>query len=366
MILMKTIYTTNVNGALRRGLRYLRLEGTHEDSRNGPVLVAPGPVTTVYSQPDQRVLFGAARDANPFFHLFESLWMLGGRNDVAYPAAFAAQLQLYSDDNETLNGAYGFRWRHHFGYDQLQLIIEELKTNPASRRCVLAMWDAHDEGGDMSPGYEGDLKRALAGGKDVPCNTHVYFRAFRETLDMTIVNRSNDVVWGAYGANAVHFSMLQEYVAGRVGLKLGRMYQFSNNYHVYTGREDVERLFRAHENDVSDDMYKRGCASACPLYSAAKGWDEDLRRFLAAPPILELYEFAPARTTFFEDIVVPMHSAYSIYKKKDSPRAAENFLRAAPFSDQADWLVAGVRWMKRRADKREAKAAQEHGAGTVG
>jgi thymidylate synthase len=52
-------------------------------------------------------------------------------------------------------------------------------------------------------------------------------------LDLTVLCRSNDVVWGAYGANAVHFSVLQEYLAGRIGVDVGVMYQFSNNYHGY-------------------------------------------------------------------------------------------------------------------------------------
>jgi hypothetical protein len=49
-----------------------------QGSRAGDVLVAPHPVMSVTSIPTERVLFDPARDANPFFHLFESLWMLAG------------------------------------------------------------------------------------------------------------------------------------------------------------------------------------------------------------------------------------------------------------------------------------------------
>lgn len=360
---MKVIYTSNVNGALRRGLRYLKSHGVSEPSRNGPVLVAPGPVMTVYSRPWQRVLFLPTRDANPFFHLFEALWMLGGRNDVAYPAKFAAQLQLYSDDNVTLNGAYGYRWRHHFGYDQLQLIIEELKTNPASRRCVLAMWDAYDEGGDMSPGYEGDLKRGISGGKDIPCNTHVYFRVDPETarLDMTLCNRSNDVVWGAYGANAVHFSMLQEYVADKIGLRVGRLYQFANNYHIYTERPDVARLIEDRHYTLPYDLYKTGAACATALRAQEPGWDDDLEQFLALDLNVEVE--APYATDFFQFVVLPMFQAYQRYKIGDNPASAAAHLRDSirnddgELSSSPDWLLAGEQWMQRRADARAAKAA---------
>lgn len=360
---MKVIYTSNVNGALRRGLRYLKSHGVSEPSRNGPVLVAPGPVMTVYSRPWQRVLFLPARDANPFFHLFEALWMLGGRNDVAYPAKFAAQLQLYSDDNVTLNGAYGYRWRHHFGYDQLQLVIEELKANPASRRCVLAMWDAYDEGGDMSPGYEGDLKRGISGGKDIPCNTHMYFRIDSSArLDMTLCNRSNDVVWGAYGANAVHFSMLQEYVAAKIGVRMGKFYQFANNYHIYTDRPDVQRLSEGEGYGARQfDLYKTGAAHASAMDAERPGWDEDLEQFLALDMNVEVE--VPYATRFFHLVVLPMFQAYQRYKIGDNPASAAAYLRDRIRNDDValspapDWLLAGEQWMQRRADARAAKAA---------
>ena len=63
------------------------------------------------------------------------------------------------------------------------------------------MWDAKQ---DLSHRNES---------KDLPCNTHVYFSIREGFLDMTVCNRSNDLIWGCCGANAVHMSFLQEYVA---------------------------------------------------------------------------------------------------------------------------------------------------------
>jgi hypothetical protein len=50
---------------------------------------------------------------------------------------------------------------------------------------------------------------------------------------MTVFCRSNDLIWGAYGANAVHMSILQEYVACGLARPVGHYWQVSNNYHVY-------------------------------------------------------------------------------------------------------------------------------------
>jgi thymidylate synthase len=111
---------------------------------------------------------------------------------------------------KSLWGAYGFRWKKYWNKDQIKIVIGMLKENPYDRRAVLQMWDPHE-----------DLARK---GKDVPCNTHIYFKIREGKLCMTVCNRSNDMLWGAYGANVVHMSMLQEYVAHCLGPTYGRVY----------------------------------------------------------------------------------------------------------------------------------------------
>jgi thymidylate synthase len=186
-------------------------------------------------------------------HLYEALWMLSGRNDVAPLTYYAKQFAEYSDDGKTFNGAYGYRWRQATGsvvedydrtiakeygdgevptiiieqHDQLKILIEHLKKKPDSRRAVLQMWNCED-----------DLLK-IDSSKDVCCNTNVYFLISSSSggvkfLDMTVCNRSNDLIWGVLGANVVHFSFLQEYMAACIGVEVGVYNQFTNNLHVYT------------------------------------------------------------------------------------------------------------------------------------
>ena len=69
----------NVNEALPVALQMIQAYGQPAESRGMHTLRVPGPVYTIYERPEERVLFDAVRDANPFFHLIESLWILGGR-----------------------------------------------------------------------------------------------------------------------------------------------------------------------------------------------------------------------------------------------------------------------------------------------
>lgn len=221
----KIIRARNVQEAYFHGLKYLRKRGAVEDSRAGPVMVAPGPVMTEYARPLERVLVDGLRDANPFFHLMEAMWMLAGRNDVESIQYYNSRMSYFSDDGVAFNAAYGHRWRRFFGTDQIVNAVEQLRADPTTRRTVIQMWKGGEDGMGKS--------------KDYPCNTACFFRAHRWrgtgnwVLDMTITNRSNDVIWGAYGANAVHMSVLHEFVAAMAGMITGKMYQLSNNYHAY-------------------------------------------------------------------------------------------------------------------------------------
>lgn len=323
----------NVNDALREALWWLKSAGVQETSRNGPVLVAPGPVLTTYNAPLERVLFDPVRDANPFFHFFESLWMLAGRNDVEFVSRFNQRMKTFSDDGEVLHGAYGFRWREWFGFDQLDELVKLLREQPDTRRAVLAMW---------SP--SGDLVASEGVGgihmKDVPCNTHCYFDLRGGALNMSIMCRSNDVVWGAYGANAVHFAFLLEYVAMRLGAPVGLMYQFSHNLHLYTEKFDAvwrERVMHGHSNP-----YLSGAVRPYPLlqpYENPETWEGDLQRLLEGS--------LGYHTAFFQRVVQPLKTAYELYRQRNFPEA----IFWANRSHATDWCIACVEWLQRRESK---------------
>lgn len=339
------IKVTNVNQALSEGLWWLKVHGVKEDSRNGPVLVSPEPVMTIYERPTERVLFSPLRDANPFFHLFEALWMLAGRNDVEWPAQFAKQILQYSDDGKTMRGAYGYRWRNWFGYDQLHILINELKHDPNTRRAVLTMWDATEH--DSSTG--GDL---LATSLDKPCNTHVYFDARGGKLNMTVLCRSNDIWWGAYGANAVHFSVLQEYIAFAVGVPVGLYRQFSNNYHLYTNVVSEERLTKFAADAKDGDCYKGWYADVVEPYpliqTSIEAWEEDLKRFMLKP-----YEAHQYHDPFFNFVARPMFVAWW-NRKAGFPSTARVALGEIVATD---WQRACSEWIERREAKKNARTA---------
>lgn len=229
-------------------------------SRNGPVLRAQGPVLLELLDPTKRVLFDSVRRANPYFHVMEFIWMMSGDNDTRWISKFNKGFKQYAESDGRHHGAYGYRWREHFGHDQLFCAIDELRRDPESRRVVLSMWDAESDQGRGSK-------------KDLPCNTHIYLDIVDECLNMTVCNRSNDLFWGMLGSNVVHMTMLQEVLATAVGVGLGVYRVFTNNLHVYTTMPRFRELW---ENKYSPDLYSQahpkrpGYLMHFPILSGAK------------------------------------------------------------------------------------------------
>lgn len=337
---MHVVKTRNAHQGLPEVLRLLKEVGVERPSRNGPVLMVPEPVTIQYMKPRERVLYWPERDANPTFHLLESLWMIAGRHDVAFPASIVKSMANFSDDGITFNGAYGQRWRSHFGCDQLLTIADALVKNPDCRRQVLAMWDSHRDLGLKS--------------KDLPCNTHIYFSITADNkLNMTVCNRSNDAVWGALGANVVHMSFLQEVMAFLTETEVGHYWQMSNNLHLYLDnhRELMETMAGyawPNSEFTTTDPYNLGLVEPASLGNVDEMMKE-LDDFLGNGPSISI------RSGFLRKVAGPLYQAYALYKaSKDNDR----YVRAIKTVERcaaSDWRLATIEWYQRRAKKAGVK-----------
>ena len=334
---MRVIRARNVHEALPEAIYQLERDHVVGESRNGPVWISPEPVSTVYEKPDERVLFWPERDANPFFHFFECLWMLAGRDDVAWLSQFNSNIASFSDDGIRFNGAYGDRWRSHFGFDQLALITDRLREDPTDRRQVLTMWDPRKDLANQDT-------------KDLPCNDLIFFSRHRDgSLDMTVMCRSNDIIWGCYGANAVHFSFLQEYMAARIGCPLGRYTQMSNNWHGYTATLEplLELRNCAREPQPNCDYYNPYYAEEIQSYPIMRTsydtWDSDLQMFVD-----EGTAAIGFTDPFWRRVAMPLLNAWHTWKSCAAPEKYGDALAELEKCEADDWRLACEQWISRR------------------
>jgi thymidylate synthase len=305
----------------------MRINSVEEDSRNGKVMTLECPTNLCLREPEKRVLFDPLRDANPFFHVMEAVWMFSGGSDVEWVSQFNQGYRQYAEDNGEVWGAYGARWMNHFGpgwlgdnpMNQILEVIDILKADPTSRQAVIGMWDP-----------AADLSAKV---RDMPCNTHIYLRIVRGRLNMTVCNRSNDMVWGALGANVVHMTLLQELIARGVGIPVGEYNVLSNNLHVYKDREDVKKLWNT-------------CTPVDPYLAGLKTYPI-LQREESVEDLLWDCENlvngtlpATSRTAWVNDVVLPMHDTY--LEKKVHREIHLEKIKAE------DWRLACEQWVARR------------------
>ena len=336
---MRVIHERNVNGAHADAVHLLDAEHTRAVSRAGDVLEYPGPVTTVYTKPMECVLWDPVRDCSPWLHLFESMWMLAGRHDVEYLNQVSKHIGQFVDDGSgTQHGAYGYRWRHWFGIDQLDHAVRQLQADPMSRRVVLQMWSPLGDtvsmqgaGGPQSP--------------DVPCNLSVTFSLRTGRLDMVVFCRSNDIVFGCYGANAVHFSFLLQYIAARLAVPVGTYHQISVNWHAY------DKVWKAKVSlDSAADWSVRDpylSHLAVPMGLTDGGdLDNDIRNLTdcgfnpALQPVVV--------TDFMRLVVAPLRLVWVAWKAGDKALAFALLGDAERYAPLNDWLLACRMWMERR------------------
>lgn len=336
-----TIRAGNVNEALPKGMHLLQYAGVESESRGLKTLRVPGPVSTIYNNPMERVLFCPIRDANPFFHLMESLWIIGGSDRCDLPAYFLSSIRNFSDDGITFHGAYGYRLRYEFGFDQIDMAVQMLSDKPDTRQCVLSIWNPGCDLGMLT--------------KDMPCNDLIMLDIVGGKLNMTVCNRSNDVIWGAYGANAVQFSMLQEFIAARVGVSVGKYVQQSNNYHVYTDNPTwLKFLEGEYTHGQTHNPYSLGDVDPWPMAQnvlSAMEVEDDCRTLCKLAETGVKLTGGNYRSLYFEHVVVPMIGVYDTYKRDDLNHAMSLTMLVAA----DDWRLAAQQWLQRRIDKRAAK-----------
>ena len=343
---MRVIDASNVNDAWPQAIRLISQIGVSSDSRAGGVLVAPEPVTTVYHRPWECVLFDPVRNSNPMFSLHEALWMLAGRDDARWLDHLVSDFSSrFAQDDGRMHGAYGKRWLDWFGdplategenglrYNQLNAVVHLLNKNPLDRQAVIQMWDATEDLG-------------VPGLRDRPCNTHIYLRADRPgaggrpLLDMTVCCRSNDIVFGCYGANAVHFSILQQYLALRIGCGIGTYTQVSNNWHIYASSQDKVDL-RSAELSAT-----RPYPGHVPLTEDVSTLDDEIRWYVRS--LWELEDDAPEllllRSSLLRETAFPMSRVALAH------RAGHRSVALA-WAEQVrapDWQRATLEWLARR------------------
>lgn len=125
---------------------------------------------------------------------------------------------------------YGFQWRHwgteytdchqdytSKGFDQLQWLVNEIKTNPTSRRLILSSWNVTDIPKMVLP----------------PCHCLCQFNVREGYLDCQLYQRSADLGLGV-PFNIASYALFTHIIALETGLQVGEFIHTMGDVHIYT------------------------------------------------------------------------------------------------------------------------------------
>jgi thymidylate synthase len=173
-------------------------------------------VTLRITNPRARISRSENR-GKPFSALGELLWYLSGRDKLEFIKPYVSEYEKEAVGG-ILEGAYGPRLLAMRGsIDQLKSIETLLRRKPGSRRAVVQLFNAEDIATDHV---------------EVPCTTTLQFHQREGRLHMSVTLRSNDAYWGL-PHDVFCFTMIQEMMAGRLGVELGEYHHFVGSMHVY-------------------------------------------------------------------------------------------------------------------------------------
>lgn len=127
-----------------------------------------------------------------------------------------------NDNVKELGPVYGYQWRNFDGHDaavgqdQIEWLINEIKTNPDSRRLILSAWNPNQISQMALP----------------PCHTLAQFRVMNGKLSCQLYQRSADMFLGV-PFNIASYALLTHMLAQLCELKVGEFVWSGGDCHIY-------------------------------------------------------------------------------------------------------------------------------------
>lgn len=170
----------------------------------------------------------------------ELLWFIKGETNIAYLKENGVRIwDEWADADGNLGPVYGHQWRNwnSEGIDQIQELIDTLKTNPNSRRMLVSAWNP-----SVLPDTTVSFAENVANGKAAlpPCHAFFQFYVADGKLSCQLYQRSADVFLGV-PFNIASYALLTHMVAQVVGLQVGDFVHTFGDAHLYNNHfEQVE------------------------------------------------------------------------------------------------------------------------------
>jgi thymidylate synthase len=159
--------------------------------------------------------------------IHELLWFLSGNTNIEYLKKNNVTIwDEWADENGNLGPVYGHQWRSWdaadgSSVDQIADLIDQIKTNPDSRRLIVSAWNVGE----------------IAKMKLPPCHAFFQFYVANNRLSCQLYQRSADIFLGV-PFNISSYALLTMMIAQVCDLKLGDFVHTLGDAHIYLNHMD--------------------------------------------------------------------------------------------------------------------------------
>ena len=163
--------------------------------------------------------------------IYELLWFLRGDTNIEYLHEHNVSIwDEWADENGDLGPVYGYQWRswpapdgRHI--DQISGLLEQIKTNPNSRRLIVSAWN---------PALVDEM--ALP-----PCHALFQFYVVNGKLSCQLYQRSADIFLGV-PFNIASYALLTMMIAQVCNLQVGEFIHTFGDAHLYSNHFEQAKL----------------------------------------------------------------------------------------------------------------------------
>lgn len=163
--------------------------------------------------------------------IHELLWFLKGDTNIKYLKENKVSIwDEWADEDGELGPVYGHQWRSWPAengevIDQISKVVEQIKSNPDSRRLIVSAWNVSEI-----------EKMALP-----PCHTFFQFYVAEGKLSCQLYQRSADIFLGV-PFNIASYALLTMMVAQVCDLEAGEFVHTFGDAHLYTNHIEQTKL----------------------------------------------------------------------------------------------------------------------------
>jgi len=163
--------------------------------------------------------------------IIELLWFLRGDTNIGWLKENGVSIwDDWADENGDLGPVYGKQWRSWATpdgrvIDQIQWVLDEIRTNPNSRRLIVSAWNPADVNDMALP----------------PCHCLFQFNVMGGRLNCQLYQRSADVFLGV-PFNIASYALLTHMMARATGLRPGEFVHTFGDTHLYLNHLEQAQL----------------------------------------------------------------------------------------------------------------------------